>query len=276
LDPSQARIATELFYSEGGSLVVREIATILGRHGIAVMPLKGVLLQRLVYKAPAIRAIRDVDILVPRPAFSTARAAIEAAGYSVFGEGGDIFRRPNQILEIDLHHQFSATMRSGLSAADMFLRGRSDTELFGVRVIVPSPLDLYAHLLLHLTLEWINRDRLHHPEDFEKIPESLAITESSLIAHLELVGLDLHAGLMLPMLEAQRPGRFTRKVLDNLSLSPSRRRIVAVARMMCQGSPPGSIGRRLGGLMLAPSWLGAGRDAVLRRIFDRQRSSGAS
>jgi len=252
---------------------VREIATILAPHGIVMMPLKGVLLQRLIYKTSACRPIGDVDILVHQSAFSRACAAIEAAGYTAFGVGRDIFRRPNQILEVDLHHRLSTTIRSRLSGSDMLRRGRLDADLFGARVIIPSPLDLYAHLLLHLTLDWVNHGRLHHPEDLEAVPESLAITVPSLVRHLAVLGLDLHAGLMLPLVEAHRPGGITRKVLDCLRLTESKRMVVAASRKLCQGAAPGSVARRVGGLMLAPSWVEAGREAVLRRLFDRQRSS---
>ena len=229
------------------------------------MPLKGALLQRWVYGSRAFRALSDVDVLVPPARFDDARAALRAAGFTVEREeqgGWEVaLRRPEGLLEIDLHRRLSSTTRSGLWADDLFARGRRDATLFQADVVLPDPRDLYAHLLLHLTLNWLARGSLHHPEDLEVVPAALGLTPVAVARHLAQVGLDLHAALMLPHVSAAIPGTFSPRLQTALSLGQRARLRVTAARMLCArgGDAPGTLARRVAGFILAPSWVEAGR-----------------
>jgi hypothetical protein len=161
-------MARETFLRAAGPALVVEAAEILGARGISVMPLKGVLLQRLVYDPTRFRPIVDVDVLVPEARFGEAYEALRSAGFSEerWEPGGwqVSLKRPNGILlGIDLHHRLSRTVRSRLTGDGLFQRGTRDEELFGIAVTLPSHEDLLAHLLLHATLHWIRYGRLHRP-----------------------------------------------------------------------------------------------------------------
>jgi Uncharacterised nucleotidyltransferase len=272
MDSAQRLLAQSIFFTVAGPNLVRDVAAVLASEHIPIMPLKGVLLQAIVYKT-SFRPMADVDLLVPPDSFERARSALRRAGFEVLGIGRDIFRRPGSILEVDLHRNLSMPSRSRLSAEDMFLRGRSDVDLFGVPVVVPDARDLYAHLLLHLTLDWLIRGGLHHPQDFEAVPDALGLSVSSVAEHLRTVGLEPHAYLMLPLLEPLNPGGFTGRLREALSLSGALRARAELVSRLCAHSRAGSWARRAAGALLAPSLTKAIPEAILRRVLDRQRSA---
>ena len=272
MDSAQRLLAQSIFLTVAGPNLVRDVAAVLASEHIPIMPLKGVLLQAIVYRT-SFRPMADVDLLVPPDSFERARSALRRAGFEVLGVGRDIFRRPGSILEVDLHRKLSMPSRSRLSAEDMFLRGRSDVDLFGVPVMVPDARDLYAHLLLHLTLDWLIRGGLHHPEDFEIVPKALGLSVAAVVEHLRTVGMEPHAHLMLPLLEALSPGGFAGRLRAALTLPAALRARAELARQVCARSGAGSMARRAAGVLLAPSLTKAIPEAVLRRVLDRQRSS---
>jgi len=270
LDATHLRIATELFYATAVPALIREIAEILRPCGIPIMPLKGALLQRWVYGTRVFRPLSDVDVLVPPARFDEARAALRAVGFTVEREeqgGWEVaLRRPEGLLEIDLHRRLSSTVRSGLRAEDLFARGRHDTTLFRTDVVLPDPRDLYSHLLLHLTLNWLARGSLHHPEDLEAAPAALGLTPEGMVHHLACVGLEVHAALMLPHVSAAVTGAFSSRLYAALSPGRVTRLKVTAARMLSADTAPGTLARRMAGIVVAPSWLEAGRDALAKRL----------
>lgn len=269
LNPAHARIATELFYTTAAPAMVREVAHILAPHGIPIMPLKGALLQRWVYGQRAFRGLSDIDLLVPPQRFAEARVALRAAGFTVEREepgGWEVaLRRPQALLEIDLHRRLSSTARSGLRAEDLFLRGRRDTTLFQADVVLPDPCDLYAHLLLHLTLNWLARGALHHPEDLEAVPSTLGLAPQVVARHLTKVGLEVHAALVLPHVVDATTGTFSSRLCAAMCLGPSARLRAGAAHILCAGAAAGTLARRAAGFIIAPSWVEAGRDALTKR-----------
>jgi hypothetical protein len=270
LDPTTTRLVTELYYTTAAPALVREVGGILAVRGIAIMPLKGALLQRLVYGTRSFRAVSDVDVLVPPARFGDARAALRAAGFTVErAEPGGwevALRRPGALLEVDLHRRLSSTVRSALRPDDLFRRGSRDTALFGVPILVPDGRDLYAHLVLHLALNWLASGRLHHPEDFEAAPAALALSPDGVARHLGEVGLRRHALLVLPLIASATAGPFTSLLIDALGSTREERLIVDLVRRACARAAPGSLPRRIAGFCLAPSWTEAARDAIEKRL----------
>jgi hypothetical protein len=271
VDPSEVgRLAREIYLTAAAPALVREAALLLAPFHIPLMPLKGALLQRLVYKDASFRSISDVDVLVPAHQFAAAYAVLRAAGFSEAREEPALWevalRRPKGLLELDLHQRLSATTRSRLRPHEMFARGRADDRLFEAPVILPDPHDLYAHLLLHMTIHWVNERKLHHAEDLEAVPEALGLSPAALAHRLVVLGLGPHAGLVLPLLAAQASGRFSRRLLAELRLDLRSRVVVSVSRRLSAMFSPGMVGRRSVGFLLAPSWLEASRDALSRRM----------
>ncbi len=146
----------------------------------------------------------------------------------------------------------------------MFARGASDTRLFDAPVVLPSTEDLFAHLLLHATLHWINRGTLHCPRDFEALAAARVMDAGRCARHLRDQGMIAHALLMLPMITAEAEGPFVPALLQQLEPDPRARIVGRVIRALTRRFPPGAPARRLAGLALAPSissaLLGALRD----------------
>lgn len=276
MNPSETgRLATEIFLTAAAPRLVRETALLLAPFHIPLMPLKGALLQRLIYKGDSFRLITDVDVLVPPHQFSQAYDVLRGAGFSEAREEPGLWevslRRPKGLLALDLHRRLSATARSRLRPEDMFARGTADDRLFDAPVVLPDPYDLYAHLLLHLTMHWVNEGKLHHAEDLEAVPKALGLDPTVLAQRVVGLGLGPHAGLVLPLLADQTSDSFSRNLLTELSLDLRSRVVVGVSQRLSARFTARQLGRRTIGLLLAPSWLEASREAITRRLPSRTR-----
>ena len=113
----------------------------------------------------------------------------------------------------------------------MFQRAVIDTRLFGAPVVLPCPEDLFAHLLLHATLHWINLGKLHRPDDFEAVARPLALDSRPMcVAHLERQGMLPHAALMLPLIAEHARGGFVDRADRSGCLRRARARAWVAAR----------------------------------------------
>jgi len=257
-DVQAIRMAREIYLATAGPALVKQAAEALQPREIPLMPLKGVLLQRLVYRDGPFRPITDVDLLVPERRFYEALAVLQAEGFSeVHWQRGrwqaTLIRTSGPRLGIDLHRRLTRTDRASLTSADLFRRGFIDTKLFAAPVVIPCPEDLFAHLLLHATLHWLKRGRLHHPGDFEAVADRLALDVSACAAHLERHGLLPHALLMLPLIARAAGGPFIERLLLRVPRAPRTRARVWAAQAITARFDVGRPGRRLAGLALAPS-----------------------
>jgi hypothetical protein len=261
-----------MFVKAASSALVKRVAEMLQKQAIPVMPLKGVLLQKLVYGDDSFRPISDVDLLVPETRFADACAELRRAGFTNErwqpGRWQVTLSHPARpSLRIDLHQRLTRTSRSRLTAAGMLERGTSDTRLFGAPVIVPCPEDLLAHLLLHATLDWLNTGRLHCPQDFEAVARALALDPDRCARHLAEQGLLAHARLMIPRIVAQADGTFLRQLEARLPSSTRTNVSGWLAATLAGRFPrPGHVARRLAGMALAPSLSNAIATAVRDRL----------
>ncbi len=264
-------LAREVFLTNAGRALVKRVANLLNPRGIPIMPLKGVLLQKLVYAAGPFRSIADVDLLVPERRFFEAVALLEAAGFSrASWERGawqvTLSNPSGPPLGIDLHRRLTRTVRSRLTAEGMFARGREDTELFDCPIVVPCAEDIFAHLVLHASLHWLRVAKLHRPQDFQNVAEALHLDAGHTAAHLRSQGLIAHGGLILPMIRAVTPAPFIDEVLAHLAPSPRERAAAWIARFLAARSAAGRPGRRIAGLALAPSLSAAALAAARDRL----------
>lgn len=262
-------------------MLVKRVAEALRPHGIPVMPLKGVLLQRLVYGDKVFRPISDVDILVPEPRFFDAYAILQAAGFSRArwekGQWEVTLTDPaGPPLGVDLHRTLSRTYRSRLTSAGLFARGTPDSRLFGTQVVLPCGEDLFAHLLFHASLERINLDRLHNPGDFEAVAAALGLTPARCARHLLEQGLVRHALFMLPALrdrERAAGGTFLERLGPAIECGPVDRIAALVVKKLCETFSLGHPARRLAGTALAPSVSRVLASAVRDRIAPESHGS---
>jgi hypothetical protein len=131
--------------------VLRDVAGLLHARGIAVMPLKGVLFQMLLYSAdPAARVLTDVDVLVPARKFEAAIGALREGGYQPRSAGRSLIEVALQSprgMTLDLHRRLFSVGRYKLSTDALFHRSSLDERLLGVPLQLAHPHDTAAHLI---------------------------------------------------------------------------------------------------------------------------------
>jgi len=146
LPPLARRYVTAVLAREALS----DVAAVLGARGIAVMPLKGVLFQLVLYPDPAERALTDIDILVPEYAFAAAIEALLQAGFTPRSAGKSLIEcalRAPCGMTVDLHQQLFSPGRYKLSSEALFRRATEDHRLLGLSLHLAHPHDTAAHLI---------------------------------------------------------------------------------------------------------------------------------
>jgi hypothetical protein len=233
--------------------VVAEAARALAPRHILLMPLKGALLQQWVYPDAAQRDLVDVDVLVRPAHFEAAEAALARAGFRYLrsepGRWQSVWKHPQVPLELDLHRRVARTRRHRLTADALFADATPDEALFGVPVMRPHPLDLYAHVLAHASTTYLSSGRLHRPEDLLAVPARFDFDAAECAAHLTRRGLARHARLVLALAHACGPDPFSAQVLAALSPDAVGHAVVGAAR----AARPGSLARRVAGVLLNPT-----------------------
>jgi hypothetical protein len=252
--------------------VVARVASVLDAEGIAVMPLKGVLLQQWVYEDAAARELVDVDVVVRPQDFARAEGALLRAGFrhlrSEPGRWQSVWRHPELPLEVDLHRRLARTRRHRMTPDALFRAGMRDEALFGAPVVLPDPRDLYAHLVVHGCTTYLMTNRLHRPGDLAAVAAHFDFRPRALAEHLVGRGMARHARLLLPLVHAQCGDAFAGQVVAAL---PPDAVGALVARRALAGAP-GSPMRRAAGWLLNPTLADAALaavDAARVRLHDR-------
>ena len=194
---------------------------VLNRAGIIPMPLKGVLLQQIVYPDPAERILSDADVLVPEGRFGDAVSALRAAGHRIDPEGRAAVasKGPHARLEVDVHRRLFSPGLYALSARQMFARGRIDETVFDGVVVIPDPLDLYIHLVGNFAKGRHVVGDTPQLRDFSAVASRFGLSPRSVARHLEAHGLARAARYSLGT-AADSGDDFARRVLEALRPDP--------------------------------------------------------
>jgi len=236
---------------------LRDVVGVLSPLGIDVMPLKGVLLQRIAYDDPSDRRLVDVDLTVPSKHFLAAYRALQFAGFTDVHEEPHLWevslRRPGVPMCIDLHQRFADARRFRLSPDDMFARGRRDEALFDVPVVLPDDYDLYAHVFAHFAITYAIGNRLHHPDDLRRLAAARRLDARRCAARLDEAGLGRFVRTLLPLIIKAESDEFARRVLSELPDDAVGDIVARMAQSVFARSPAGGLGRRVAGLMLNPT-----------------------
>ncbi|MBX3272842.1 MAG: nucleotidyltransferase family protein [Sandaracinaceae bacterium] len=222
-----ARLAAALVARRDLSATVR----LLNAEGILPMPLKGVLLQHVVYQDPADRMLSDADLLVPPGQFARALAALRRAGHRVAPEGraGASTKGPDAQLEVDLHRRPFAPGLFALGGEALFARGRIDEALFDAVVVLPDPRDLYAHLVGNFAKGRHVAQDTAQLRDFSAVASRFGLAPTALARHLEAHGLARAARYALAHAATDA---FAARVLDALAPDPVGDTAAALARRL--------------------------------------------
>ncbi len=205
--------------------VLRDALRALHGAAVEVMPLKGVLLRRLVYDDPADRPVGDVDLLVRGRDVRRAHEALAAAGFEpIFLEPSErerSFRHRRLGLLVDLHWQLFYEDYFDFDAAGLFARARWDETSFSTPVWRMSPLDLYAHVLVHAGFTaWVQpAPRLY---DIARVADRLRVDPAAAAAHLRACGMSAFARYALRLAARDGDPTHPRAVLAALGRDPAR------------------------------------------------------
>ena len=198
--------------------LVRDVAERLGRCGIDVMPVKGALLHKLVYVDPSERPLSDVDVLVRATDGTRAREVLTAAGYGPTERPWQFsteLRSPFELV-LDLHTALFDQARYRFRTTDLFRRGHLDSGLFGARVVIQNPLDVYAHLVGKFASDHLDQFATYRLRELSLVSERLALEPDQTAIHLLKCGMRRAARYVLPLSRDVFRDRFAATVLGLL------------------------------------------------------------
>jgi hypothetical protein len=204
-----------------GRAVLDEAAKLFLAAGIPVMPLKGMWLQQVVYASVYERRMSDLDLLVPENRYKDAGDVLRAAGWrcSSWNTWEATFCSPRYALPIDLHCELFPAGSFNMPTADLFRRGRRDREMFGVELVLPNPLDVFAHLVGHFAKCQIAR--VLEPKlgpELAKLATTFQLEPDALARHLEMCGMARAARYALVVAARSDSSQFCQRVADALKL----------------------------------------------------------
>lgn len=250
--------------------VLREVALQLSEAGIAVLPLKGVLLQSELYGSDLGRRMLDVDVLVRPRDYHRARRVLCQKGATCRRNGAweCSVCMPGRRYPVDLHRRLLLPVSFGLSTAEVFARARPDSALFGVPVWLPDPLDLYAHLVGHCLASRAQGRELGRFQDFGRVAQAGRLDPVSCAQHLQRQGLARAARHVLARLCEVEDDPFAAAVLRALPHDPVGELLVLVVRATTDRVLLSSAWGALGTHALARS-LPAGALGLTLRVLDK-------
>lgn len=197
------------------------------------MPLKGVLLQHLLYADPAERLVSDVDVLVPEDRFEAAIEALLADGFELQKVGRSLIEvalRSPKGLAVDLHRSLFSPARYKLSTAGVFRRSTLDERSFGVPVHVAHPHDTAAHLLGKFVSDHVVDEAEFRLTELFRWVEHTRIEPVAFAEHLRAAGLARAARYALACGHRQLGSPFFGQALSALPADPVGAACALVAR----------------------------------------------
>ncbi|HKO91726.1 MAG TPA: nucleotidyltransferase family protein [Polyangiaceae bacterium] len=263
--------------------VLRDVARVLELRGIRVMPLKGVLLQHLLYADPAERALTDVDVLVPEQDFEHAILALIEAGFQPLSVGKSLVEcalRAPRGFTVDLHRQLFGRGRYRLSTDALFRRASRDESLLGVPLYIPDPYDTAAHLIGKFVTDQERFDPLPRLEELAAWAAHCSLDPVQLGCHLCGCGMQRAGHYVLSRGAEMDSDAFFSAALAAFPVGARGKMYTRVARALIprlQGTKLASLPAHLLNTSLARgavslSWVVAGR--VCHAWLTRQRGAG--
>lgn len=263
---ARRRAATALAATE----LVGDVARRLAGAGIEVMPVKGALLQHWLYDDPSERRLSDVDLLVRSGDLERAVERLESAGYHRAGGSGfgAIVMQTPLGLALDLHPRLFDRMRYRFPTRDLFARGSEDHVLYGASVQLPSPIDVYAHLIGKFGSDHLDARSVVRLDEIARMTSLLDASPETVARHLVHCGMRRVSRYVLPLVHQVTGDMFVQHVCDRLPVDPIGRGIVRVANLGLAVAPASSWSGALIAHLLndsVPRGLHSGVRALLQR-----------
>ena len=252
--------------------VLRDVATHLGREGVEVMPLKGVLYQRWLYEGEPSRALSDADILVREGLFGRGISILRAHGFEAIESTRSTeqisLRAPNGF-DVDLHCRLFPQGRFRLRAEDVFARATHDAALFGVPLLLPEPVDAFAYAVGKFAADHADGRNNRGLDDLERLAKRFDLYPEDVAARLAECGMARAARFTLGILVRTRKNPFAKVVLEALPPDPVGVAVAGAAGLIVGKLPARS---RWGAVAshglyeTLPRGIAAGARAALRRV----------
>jgi len=264
---ARRRAATSL----AASALVADVAGKLAGSGISVMPVKGALLQHWLYDDPTERPLTDVDLLVLRHDLERAVDLLESEGYRSLarpGFGPVVLQSPF-VLALDLHPSLFDAARYRMRTEDLFARSTGDTHLYGVRVQLPSPLDVYAHLIGKFGSDHLDSRATGRLDEIARMAGRIGESPETVAQHLVRCGMRRVSRYVLPLVYQATSEPFAAQVHTSLPFDPIGRCIATIASWSLQDAPALSRAGALVAHLLndsLPRGARSGTRALLHRI----------
>ena len=255
--------------------LVGDVARAVAGLGIEVMPVKGALLQHWLYDDPAERPMTDVDLLVRPDDFGSALERLEGAGYRRTRHrsvGGTVLETPFG-LALDLHPQLFDRARYRMPTVDLFARSSEDHVLYGTSVQIPSPLDVYAHLIGKFGSDHLDGGSTARLGEIARMATRLDASPETVARHLVRCGMGRVSRYVLPLVHRTVGDEFALQAYESLPFDPMGRGVVAAANLVLAGAAP----QALSGALVAHSLndsLPRGVHSGVRAFLQRVRRSG--
>jgi hypothetical protein len=267
---ARRRAATSL----AASALVADVAGKLSCSGISVMPVKGALLQHWLYDDPTERPLTDVDLLVLPHDLEGAVDLLESAGYRPLAlpSFGPVVLQTPFGLALDLHPSLFDAARYRLRTEDLFARGTEDTRLYGVRVQLPAPLDVYAHLIGKFGSDHLDGRATGRLNEIARMAGRIGASPETAAQHLVRCGMRRVSRSVLPLVHQATNEPFAAQVHACLPFDPIGQCIATIASRSLHGAPALSRRGALVAHLLNDSLLRGARSggrALLQRIRRR-------
>lgn len=202
--------------------LVADVAACLDKQRIPVMPMKGALLQHWLYDDPTERPMTDVDLLVAPRDLDRAVRVLCDAGYrpTAHASVGGRVLQTRFGLSLDLHPHLFGPGRFRMPTGDLFARGTRDTSLFGQAVRLPSPLDVYAHLIGKFAADHLTACASERLDEISRMGAYLNASPEETSAHLIRCGMRRVSRYVLPLVHVQHGDAFAGEVHRALPHDP--------------------------------------------------------
>lgn len=213
-----------------------KLADCLDGAAVPFILLKGAALAPLLYDAPELRPMVDVDILIHREGWPAAREALAKAGYRLPGEAEEAYWLANYFnlavgspdprpASFDVHWSLGQEVRYRVGEEGIWDRsvlfthdGRSYRRL--------GDEDLLLGLTLHLAYHYFDA-RLLWLYDIHLLCLKVPVRWETAIARAREWGMGTVFGLALAYVEKVFPGSIPAAVLDETAAGPLRRALLA-------------------------------------------------
>lgn len=157
----QHQLATRAFEKTAAALRAAEVP---------VVPVKGILLARWLYRDVAERPMQDVDLLVASSHWDAARLAVARLGPTLY-ESRELRELTVDVngVHVELHGEVGRRELTDLTVADLLARCTTDTSLFGFAIERLDAVDHTLFVAVNAIKDGLARTPPHVATDLERL-----------------------------------------------------------------------------------------------------------